>query len=78
MINTRQDLDALKGTQAHTNFIALLKGSMTRKQDMQNYPNSYGLLDYTGPILEPVWQDVEDLSIITHFGFTKDQINALL
>ena len=77
MINTRQDLDALKGTQAHTDFIALLKGSMTRKQDTQNYPSGYELSDYTGPIIEPVWQDVEDLSTITRFGFTKDQINAL-
>ena len=34
-INTREDLDALQGTKVYLDFMAALKGSMTRKQDVQ-------------------------------------------
>jgi hypothetical protein len=36
-INTRADLDAIAGTENHTEFMASLKGSMTRKQDVATY-----------------------------------------
>lgn len=71
IINTREDLDALQGTPEHAEFMEALKGSMTRKQDVQVYPDGYGRPDYEGPTLEPIWEDVEDLSTIARFGFTK-------
>lgn len=71
IINTRQDLDALIGTSEHEEFMNLLKGSMTRKQDTQVYPDGYNQPDYEGEKLQPIWADVEDLSVITRFGFTK-------
>lgn len=71
VINTREDLDALAGTPAHDEFLDYLRGSITRKQDAQTYPEGYGTPDYEGPALDPVWQDVEDLSTIERFGFTK-------
>lgn len=71
VINTREDLDAIEGTIEHAEFIAALKGSMTRKQDVQAYPEGYGQPGYEGPLLEPVWEDVEDLSTIERFGFSK-------
>ncbi len=71
VINTREDLDNLVGTPAHAEFMKYLRGSMMRKQDMQIYPKGYGMPNYKGPILTPMWQDVEDLSIIKRFGFTK-------
>lgn len=71
IINTRQDLDAVIGTPEHEEFMVLLKGSMTRKQDTQVYPEGYNQPDYEGEKLQPIWQDVEDLSIISRFGFTK-------
>jgi len=71
VINTREDLDALVGTPLHGEFIDRLRGSMTRKQDVQTYPEGYGTPDYEGPTIDPVWQDVEDLSTIERFGFTK-------
>lgn len=78
IINTREDLDALIGTPEHADFMALLAGSMTRKQDIQEYPEGYNQPDYEGEKLEPIWDDVEDLSIITRFGFTKaDFVNTL-
>lgn len=75
IINTRQDLDTLKGTEKYTDFIAYLKGTMTRKQDVQVYPEDYNKPEYNGPQLEPIWEDVEDLSTITRFGFTKADFN---
>ena len=72
VINTREDLDAIQDTPEYDEFMASLKGSMTRKQDVQVYPNGYGMPDYEGEKLEPIWQDVEDLSTIERFGFTKE------
>ena len=71
IINTREDLDAIVGTPEHTEFMQMLKGSMTRKQNVQVYPDGYNQPNYEGEKLEPIWQDVEDLSIIERFGFVK-------
>lgn len=71
VINTREDLDAIQGTPKHAEFMAFLKGSMTRKQDTQVYPDGYSQPDYEGETLEPIWTDVEDLSTIERFGFVK-------
>lgn len=72
VINTREDLDAIAGTPEHYEFIEALKGSMLRKQDVQVYPDGYGQPGYEGETLEPIWQDVEDLSTIERFGFSKE------
>jgi hypothetical protein len=71
IINTREDLDAAQGTPAYDTFMAYLKGSMSRKQNTAVYPEGYGQPGYTGNIIEPIWVDVEDLSTIERFGFTK-------
>lgn len=71
IINTREDLDAIIGTPEHEQFMQMLKGSMTRKQDVQVYPDGYNQPDYQGDKLEPIWTDIEDLSTIERFGFTK-------
>ena len=71
IINTREDLDAIIGTPEHEQFMQILKGSMTRKQNIQVYPDGYNQPDYQGDKLEPIWQDVEDLSLIERFGFVK-------
>jgi hypothetical protein len=70
-INTRADLDSLLGTTAHAEFMAKLKGSMTLKQDVAVRPDNYNQPEYQGEVISPVWQDVEDLSTIEKFGFTK-------
>lgn len=74
VINTREDLDAIQGTPEYNDFIVKLKGSMTRKQDVQVYPENYNQLDYDGEKLEPIWEDVEDLTTIESFGFTKSDL----
>ncbi len=70
-INSRADLDNIQGTPEHTEFMKMLKGTMIIRQDTQTYPSNYNRPDYTGEKLEPIWDDVEDLSTIERFGFTK-------
>ena len=71
IINTRADLDAIAGTPEHAEFMTRLAGSITRKQNVQVYPGGYGQPGYEGPTIDPLWQDVEDLSTIEAFGFSK-------
>jgi hypothetical protein len=71
IINTRADLDAIAGSPEHAEFMTFLEGSMTRKQDVAVRPEGYGQHDYEGEVIPPVWEDVEDLSTIERFGFTK-------
>jgi len=71
VINTREDLDAIVGTPEHAEFMRHLRGSMVRRQNVQTYPEGYGQPGHEGPELDPVWQDVEDLSTIERFGFSR-------
>jgi hypothetical protein len=73
IINTREDLDSLNDVDK-AQFMALLKGSMTRKQDSQVYPDDYNQPEYAGEALEPIWLGVEDLRTIERFGFTKEEL----
>ena len=75
IINTRADLDAIAGTPEHAEFMTFLRGTMTRKQDVAVRPEGYGQPDYEGEVIEPVWEDVEDLSTIAAFGFVKSDFN---
>lgn len=77
IINTRADLDALSGTAEHAEFMRFLKGSMTRKQNAQVYPDGYGQPGYEGPALDPIWEDVQDLSTITAFGFVPTDFSGV-
>lgn len=74
IINTREDLDAAQGTPAYDTFMAYLKGSMSRKQNTAVYPEGYNTPGYDGDKVEPVWSDVEDLSTIERFGFSKSDL----
>lgn len=77
IINTREDLDALLGTPDYIPFMETLKGSMTCKVNVQVYPEGYGKPEYQGDILEPIWEDIEDLSTIERFGFTKEDFDNM-
>lgn len=73
VINTREDLEVLKETDPaqYLEFMAYLKGSMSRQQNVAEYPEGYGQPGYEGPTIDPVWETVEDLSTIERYGFTK-------
>lgn len=71
VINTRADLQSIAGTKEYDEFMERLKGSMTHREDQAAYPDNYNDPDYDGPKIEPVWVDVEDLTTIERFGFSK-------
>lgn len=73
VINTREDLDSLKESNPaqYLEFMAYLKGSMTRQQNTAVYPEGYGQPGYEGPAVDPVWETVEDLTTIKRYGFKK-------
>lgn len=73
IVNSRADLDRLKEKDptAHDEFMARLKASMVRRQNAAVYPENYNQPDYDGPVIDPVWEEVEDLREIESFGFTK-------
>ena len=71
VINTRADLQSIAGTKEYDEFMARLKGSMTRREDQAAYPDDYNDPGYTGKTIDPVWVDVEDLTTIKLFGFSK-------
>jgi hypothetical protein len=50
---------------------------MTRKQDVAVRPDNYSDPDYEGEAIDPIWEDIEDLSTIERFGFTKDDFNEV-
>lgn len=77
IINTRADLDALKGTPAYVEALAKLKGSMTVLVGAAVYPEGYGQVGYQGADVEPNWQSVEDLSSLQFLGFTKTEFAAV-
>ena len=50
---------------------------MTRKQNVAVYPDNYDEPDYVGETIEPIWEDVEDLSTINRFGFNKSDFDGV-
>jgi len=77
IINSREDLESIKGTPEYMQFMQMLKGSMKRKQDVQIYPEGYGMHDYDGEALEPIWEEIEDLSCIERFGLKKEDFEEI-
>lgn len=72
-INTRADLDSLKGTPAYAAAMANINGSLTKKIDTAVYPEGYGQPGYAGAHVDPVWADQENLETITKLSFAKDE-----
>ena len=75
-IATRADLDALAGSPEHDAFLDILRGSINRPVDVAVYPEGYGTPGYHGPAVEPVWREVEDLTMIERFGFSREEVIA--
>lgn len=77
IINTRQDLDAVKGTPEAVQFMKALKGSIYRTIDVQKYPDNYHSPEYVGDKLEPVWDVIKDLSTIERFNFVESDFDSV-
>lgn len=76
VIQTRADLDAIQGTPEYFDFIKLLKGSMVKKVCTTVYPEGYDetLKEGDEGFIPLEFEEVENLSEIERFGFTKEEI----
>lgn len=77
IINTRADLEALKGSGEYRSALLQLKASMTTRVDAAVYPEGYGQPGYEGEPVATVWQEVETLEAIERLGFSKSEFIAL-
>lgn len=75
-INTRADLEALAGTDAYAEALKALKGSMVAKVNTAQYPDGYFEDGYTGPEIEPVWEEIESLETLNLLGISKSEFLA--
>lgn len=79
IINTRADLDAITGTPEHAEFIARLKGALTTRTDVREYPPGYDrtLKEGDQGHLAPILGVAEDNRAASAFGFTRAELLAL-
>lgn len=76
IVNTRADLDALKGTPDYLAALRLLAGTMTATVDVAVYPDGYGDPAYAGPEIDPEWKKIETLDTIERLGFDRESFEA--
>lgn len=77
IINTRADLDALRGSPDYLEALRAVAGSLATAIDAAVYPEGYNDPGYAGPTVEPDWQNVETLSTIQRLGFaTRAEFEA--
>ena len=71
-IRSRTDLERLRQSDAaaHAAFMERLRQSMVVQVDVAQYPEGYGEPDYPGPIVEPQFEQRENLSLISRYGLT--------
>lgn len=67
IINSRQDLNALKGTPAYREAMERLKGSMTTLVDVAVREGD------TTDEIEPIWVEHETLASIERLGFSRQE-----
>jgi hypothetical protein len=71
IINTRADLDVLKGTPDYLPALRAIAGTMETTVNTAEYPEGYGDPSYNGPSIEPAWTAVETLETIRRLGFAS-------
>lgn len=71
IINTRADLDALKGTPAYLPALRAIAGTMDTTVNTAEYPEGYSDPSYNGPLIAPEWTTVETLETIHRLGFAS-------
>ena len=77
-INTRQDLDSISGTPAHTAFLCALKGACYSTIDTQVYPDGYDRQKTPADdgYIAPLLSEVIDDTIAKRFGYTLEELSA--
>lgn len=76
IVNSRDDLDALRGGPAYLDALLALRGAARVLIDIAEYPANYSAGDYDGPVIEPLWQERQDTSALDKIGVTLEEIEA--
>lgn len=76
IVNTRADLNLLKGTPSYLEALRQIAGSLTTTIDRATYPEGYGSDGYDGPVVEPEWTEVESLGVLARLGFSREEFEA--
>jgi hypothetical protein len=71
IINTRADLEALKGTPDYLPALRTIAGTIEMTVNTAEYPEGYVDVGYNGPEIEPTWTKVETLETIHLLGFAS-------
>lgn len=77
-INSRADLEQLRGTPAFEPALRAIGGALVRKTNIAVHPTTYSDSDYDGPPIAPVWRFEEDQSVLARIGMTRAELNAEL
>lgn len=75
-LNTRADLEALRGTPDYVEALRMLKGSMVALVNVATYPEGYVDPSYDGPVIEPVWEEIESLEALDLIGIGREELLA--
>lgn len=78
LVNTRADLEALRGTPAFADALRAIAGAASIVVDAAEYPQGYGLPGHDGPPVEPVWEERADDAVLSRLEMTRDELAAQL
>ena len=76
IVNSRADLDAIKGTQEYVDILRSLRGSALIYVDTAVYPEGYGDPSYDGPEIDPKWGFIENTTSLDRLGLSLSDVNA--
>lgn len=80
IINTRNDLEHIAGTEEYFQFLKSLYGSRIKKMDVAEYPENYNRSlapEDEGYVASQI-VEVVNLKEIERFGFTVEELEVLL
>lgn len=77
-INSRADLENLRGTAALAIALRNIAGSSMVLFDVAERPSDYGEPSYEGPTIEPIWENRQDNAVLRRFSLTRRDLDAEL
>jgi hypothetical protein len=76
LINTRADLETLRGTDQWLPALLAIRGAATIRTDIAAYPQGYGQPGHEGEPVEPEWEDRDDDRVLARLELTRRQLDA--
>lgn len=73
-INSRADLEALRGTDAYLPALRDVAGAATVIIDIAERPPDYEEPTYAGPQIAPQWEERDDDAILRRLGISRSEL----